>query len=73
VPAAQSRIREVWIKAEARLLDRALALLQSRGVILQLRCGDRTCSAPTLERMTLEDGTVRLRCGHKDRVFSRTI
>lgn len=71
VPAAISRDREVWTKDESRLLDRAIALLGSRGLKLQLACNDPACASPTLERMRTTDGSFTLRCGHKDRVFTR--
>lgn len=72
VPEEHARQREVWTKDEARLLERATKLLESRGIALHLRCPHDGCTAP-LERLRAPDGGLILRCDHKERHLSRSI
>lgn len=74
VPAEMSREREVWTWAEWRALEKATALLQGRGLQIFLRCGETAeCSARPLERVRHKDGSILLRCAHKDRIFRRDL
>lgn len=70
VPDAVSRQREVWTRVELKLIDRAIALLKSRHVLLQLACPAPGCKGDGIERVRLDDGSIVLRCNHKDRVFT---
>lgn len=71
VPEDTPREREVWTKDEARLMDRTLALLKSRGLKFLLACTDARCDGHRLEREVAPDGGYVLRCQHKERVFQR--
>ena len=71
VPEETPRQREVWTKDEGRLLDRAIALVQSRGMQFMLRCGDEQCKGSKIERIKGDGRDYLLRCPHKDRVFTR--
>jgi len=71
VPEAVSRTREVWTKDEGKLLDRAIALLQSRDVKWLMKCGKPTCSDDKLERLKELGSDYVLQCGCKRRVFTR--
>jgi len=68
VPEAVSRTREVWTRDDGRLIDRALALMQSRGDKVLQACAKPTCSDRKIERVSIPGGYA-LRCGCRDRVF----
>lgn len=71
VPEEHSREREVWTKDEARLLERAMKLLQSRHLDLFMGCDEPTCKKQPMERIRSLDGGLILRCAHRDRVLTR--
>lgn len=71
VPADISREREVWTKADSKILDRALALLQSRHLTVLMRCDEPKCRGSKLERIKGVGTEYTLRCPHKDRIFTR--
>jgi hypothetical protein len=73
VPEDTPRAREVFTKDEARLLERAMKLIKARGLVLQMRCSDERCQDTKIERIVDEAGDVRLRCAHRDLVFSHTL
>ena len=73
VPEELSREREVWTRDEARLLERATKLLESRGVALYLRCTHPDCATVPIERLRAADGGLLLRCGHRDRHLSKSL
>ena len=73
VPEALSRARQVWTRDESRLIDRATALLQSRGLQLQIRCAKPSCPSAKLERLQRPGGEYALECGCTTRVFQRVI
>lgn len=70
VPEAQSRLREVWTKAEWKALNRATKLLQSRQIGQFLRCEHPDCKDAPLKKIRTADGYL-LRCPHQDRVFQQ--
>lgn len=67
---AIERERESWIKEEVKKLDKAVLMLQEKGVNVVLVC--HKCQAP-LQLVELEDGKISLRCPHADRVLRRDI
>lgn len=72
VPEELSRGREVWTKAEAKLLDRTVKLLGSRGLQMMFRCTHARCkSAGPITRLRGKGGEMILRCEHLDREFTR--
>lgn len=71
VPAPLSREREVWTRDEHKLLDRVSKLLKSRGIELFIGCTEKECRKDPISKVSNEDGTITLRCHHKDRVMSR--
>lgn len=71
VPEEFKRDREVWIDAESKAVMKALTLLESRGVAVFLGCADARCTTAPLERHRNLDGSITLRCNHKDRLLSR--
>lgn len=71
VPEALSREREVWTRDEWKGVTRALKFLESKGITIFLGCPEATCLKAPLERRKLADGTLVLRCGHKDREFRK--
>lgn len=71
VPAEMSREREVWTRDEWKLLERATKLLETRGIELYMGCPQ--CKKAPIEKSVLEDGSMTLRCAHKDRVFRRDL
>lgn len=68
-----TREREVWMPEEKRLLDRLAKVFNQHGDKLQLICGNPVCPAPkmTLSRDDSHPGGRVLRCGCRDRVFTR--
>ena len=69
VPEELKREREVWTREELRTLDKATALLESRGIQVFMRCHKPECHKAPMERIRSLDGGITYRCGHKDRVF----
>lgn len=70
VPEEHKRDRETWTYEQWRMLDKAIKLLESRGIEMFLRCPDARCAAP-MERIRNLDGGIMLRCNHLDRVVTR--
>jgi len=70
VPEEHKRARETWTYDDWRVLERATAMLDARGVQMFLRCPDVGCEAP-MERIRNLDGGITLRCGCKDRIVVR--
>lgn len=73
VPEALSRVREVWVKDEWKLLERATKMLASHHVIVYLHCDFPTCQAEPLRPSRLPDGSFRLQCTHADRVMTKAL
>lgn len=71
LPAEVSRERQAWTHQEFRDVERATKLLTSRGIGLFLKCDHPGCPNPKIERLRNLDGSVILRCGHRDRVFTK--
>lgn len=71
LPEEDARPRQVWTKDEARLLQRATRLLESRGVVLFLGCAEPGCADSPLRASRAADGSTILRCAHLDRVLTR--
>lgn len=69
VPEEVSREREVWTRAEWKTVDRATKFLMSRGLTVHFGCMDDRCRLTQIEKRENLDGTVTLRCAHKDRVL----
>ncbi len=72
VPEAQSRVRQVWTKDEARLLERATKLCEGHGVRVYLGCTTPGCQASPIARVRLADGGISLQCDHADRLLPRS-
>lgn len=68
VPEDISREREVWTKADYRILERATKLLQTRGIQIFLRCNNPDCQKLPMTRRRMPDGGLAITCGHKDRI-----
>lgn len=73
LPEAHARERQVWTKDEAKLLERATRLIESRGIEFFLRCRHSECHNEPMTRVLAPDGGLILRCAHMDRILSRTI
>lgn len=71
VPEEVSREREVWTRAEWKTVDRATMFLKGRGLTVFFSCTDQRCQAGPIEKRENLDGTVTLRCAHKDRVLMK--
>ena len=71
VPEEHKRVREVWTREEWQALERATTLLSTKGLMVYIRCPERTCEDAPLERMRNLDGGITLRCNHRDRVVVR--
>lgn len=69
VPEEHSRLREVWTRTEWKTVDRATKFLESRGLKVLFGCEDPRCEKAAIEKRENVDGTVTLRCAHKDRVL----
>jgi len=69
--ASNPRTRDVWTKADRKLLDRVARMLGEHGVSFALKCANQTC--PDRQLKTASDssapGGVVLRCGCTDRHF----
>lgn len=73
VPEALSREREVWTKDEWRLLERAVKLLGARQMRVYFGCPDDRCRSGPIQRFRLPDGSIALRCAHRDRVLTKAV
>lgn len=65
--------REVWTRDEARLLERATKLIESRGLELLLRCSHPDCARVMIQRDRAADGGLTLTCAHKARHLSKSL
>ena len=70
LPESKSRIRQVWTRAEWKLLDRVAALCAARGLALRLTCTHPACTNTPLKKVRRPEG-LALQCAHADRVFQR--
>jgi hypothetical protein len=73
VPDEISREREVWTRDDLKVLDRALKLLEGRGLRMYLGCPDPRCVKTPIEKFRNADGGLTLRCSHKDRIVVKAI
>ncbi|HYC00417.1 MAG TPA: hypothetical protein VEC57_14870 [Candidatus Limnocylindrales bacterium] len=73
VPEEHARAREVWTFDEWRAIEKASKLLKGRALALVFRCEAPACPDPTIRREPLLGGEIRLRCGCKDRIFTRHV
>lgn len=71
VPVDAGRTREVWTKADWKLLNKAGAFLASRGMAFHLVCLSSECKGVNLEQARDTAGRTSLRCKCKDRVFEK--
>ena len=72
VPAAQARQREVWTNADWKVIDRAMKLLSRHRIAVFFGCEEgQACRAERMSWLQNLDGSVTLRCAHKDRVIMR--
>ena len=71
VPEEFKRIREVWTKDETKSVMKALTLLEKRGLAVLIGCPNDTCRKAPIERVRNLDGSITMRCEHKDRILSR--
>lgn len=71
VPTEISRQREVWTQGDSKAVTRALKLLQDREIAVFLACPYQECRDKPLERVRNADGTLTLRCAHKDRHMTK--
>ncbi len=71
VPEELSRAREVWTRDEWKLFERFTKLAESRGLRLFLGCREESCRKAPIERIRQKDGSILLRCEHKDRVLTK--
>ena len=69
-----NRQRVVWTKDERRPLDRVAKVFNAHGDKFQLVCGSPFCPEPSivLEKDSSDPGGRVLRCGCRDRVFTRS-
>lgn len=70
LPETESRLREVWTKADWKKLNSAQKVCQRSGLSLILRCEHPACQEAPLTKIRTADGFL-LRCGHADRVFTK--
>ena len=69
VPDFLAREREVWTRADWKILERATKLVASRGLRMFLQCAETpACRETPLARHREPDGGISLRCAHRDRV-----
>ena len=68
VPSSLARTRQTWLKDEWKLIDRAIKLLNERGVKVTMSCKREGCSG-TIERIDSIDPI--LECDCTSRVFTR--
>lgn len=71
VPEEVSREREVWLREDWKTVDRATKFLTSKGLTIFFGCKDKRCQKAAIERIANLDGTVTLRCAHKDRILRK--
>lgn len=71
VPEEFKREREVWTKDETKAVMKALTLLEKRGLAVLIGCPEDTCRKAPIERVRNLDGSITMRCEHKDRLLSR--
>ena len=71
VPEEYSRERQAFTWQEWRDIERVTRLLTSRQVKFLMACDTKGCPDPKLERIRNLDGSITLRCGCRDRVFTR--
>ena len=50
-----------------------MTLLAKRGIAAYLGCEDARCTTAPIERIRNLDGSITMRCAHKDRILSRAI
>lgn len=73
IPIISTREREVWTTTERKQINRVAKILITHGDALKLECGNPVCPDPRIRvavDSTAASGAV-LRCGCRDRVFSR--
>lgn len=73
VPEEMAREREVWTREDWRVLEKATALLQARGLELFLGCTDHRCKAQPVARIRRNDGGITLQCAHKAREVYKSL
>lgn len=73
VPEEHKRTREVWTRDEVKAVMKALAILERRGIANFMGCSHPGCETAPLERHRNLDGSITMRCNHKDRILSRAI
>lgn len=66
-----TRERQVWTRAEWKLLERVTVLLGAHKLDLAMQCRNEGCKGKPLEPMRLADGGFRLRCSCTDRVMTK--
>lgn len=71
IPKPAFTPREVWPKADGKLLDRCALMLKRHGVKLQLACGEPSCGDRTLKASRDLGGDLHLTCGHRVNVLTR--
>lgn len=71
LPPELSRERQVWTKAEWRLLERCTRMLESHDLRLQLQCTHDTCRQVPLVPSRLPGGDFQLACPHATRVMTK--
>lgn len=71
VPEEFKREREVWRKDEVKAVTKALKMLEDRGLEVLIGCPSVTCRKAPIERLRNLDGSITMRCEHKDRILSR--
>jgi hypothetical protein len=69
-PIVTPRAREVWMPDRQKILNRAVRLLLSEGLIVELWCADEDCDDRKVKREATGGG-FDLLCGCKRRVFTR--
>jgi hypothetical protein len=69
-----TRQRVVWTRDERKLIDRVAKVFNAHGDKLKFVCGNITCPEPSivLQRDDSAPGGRVLRCGCRDRVFTRS-
>ena len=72
LPILTTRYREIWTRAERKILDRAAQLMAAHGDQFMLICGKPMCPEPSMhiEPYRQDADALMLRCGCTDRVFS---
>ena len=65
-------MRQVWTRAELKLLDRVVKLLNSRNMQVMFACQSKGCEDVKITRVDQMGGDYLLRCNCTDRVFQRS-